>query len=213
MGFWGSGSSVTHALPYTNIWRQQNQKTAHWRTSFLNDCTHPIILFPCAKSKQANKGAGTGECDSGGACWEKVWNNLTMRNPTHFYSGIAEMSRLVGDLPEDLERARCSSLIKLTFWNVCREPPLERLVIKWPGMQREVGDSLCFRDVFSFNKIRVRVFTVMSQSKFYLVKDDMTRYPEKYRVSSFWFIHEAQVKELKEFNKLWSVFVCSLQCS
>lgn len=28
---------------------------------------------------------------------------------------------------------------------------------------------------------------------------------------SFWFIHEAQVKDLKEFNKLWSVFVFSPQ--
>lgn len=55
--------------------------------------------------------------------------------------------------------------------------------------------SLCCRDAFSFNKIWVRVFTVMSQSKFCLVKDDMTRYPEIFRASSFWFIHEARVKE------------------
>lgn len=27
----------------------------------------------------------------------------------------------------------------------------------------------------------------------------------------YWFIHEAQVKDLKEFNKLWSVFVFSPQ--
>lgn len=34
---------------------------------------------------------------------------------------------------------------------------------------------------------------------------------QRHGVSRFWFIHEAQAKDLKEFNKLWSVFVFSPQ--
>lgn len=49
----------------------------------------------------------------------------------------------------------------------------------------------------------------LSQCKFYLMKDSIIWYPETLSFLWFWFIHEAQAKDLKKCMKLWSVcFFC-----